>query len=152
METEKELRYAGFWIRFAAFLLDYIILMIPNFIISLPFAVLQLFFASGDSLEQQLVVFLFGMARATLIMLVDCLYFSIMESSKYQATLGKLIVGVKVVDIKGTRLSFWRALGRYFSKFLSWITLGVGMVIIAFTKKKQGLHDMVAQTYVVYKK
>jgi uncharacterized RDD family membrane protein YckC len=77
------------------------------------------------------------------------LYFSLFESSRKQATLGKLALGIKIVGPDNTRISFGRATGRHFAKILSGLTLGVGYVMAGFTDKKQALHDMVASCYVV---
>jgi hypothetical protein len=77
-------------------------------------------------------------------------YFAIMESSESQATLGKKILGLKVTDEFGQRMSFGRATGRYFSKFISSLILGIGYLMAAFTDRKQALHDKIASTLVVY--
>lgn len=77
------------------------------------------------------------------------LYYSLMESSSHQATLGKMALGIKVVDRYGGRLSFPHALGRWFAAALSYLTLYIGFLLAAFTQNKQALHDMVAGTYVV---
>jgi uncharacterized RDD family membrane protein YckC len=77
------------------------------------------------------------------------LYYALMESSKNQATVGKLALGLKVTDEKGKRISFGRASGRFFAKILSSIILGIGFLMIAFTEKKQGLHDEIAGCLVV---
>ncbi len=77
------------------------------------------------------------------------LYYSLMESSSHQATLGKMALGIKVVDRDGGRLSFPHALGRWFAASLSYLTLYIGFLLAAFTQKKQALHDMVAGTFVV---
>jgi uncharacterized RDD family membrane protein YckC len=79
-----------------------------------------------------------------------CLYFAIMESSSIQATVGKLAVGVVVTDLNGERISFLRATGRYFAKILSAMILMIGYIMVGFTERKQGLHDMIAST-LVYK-
>jgi len=77
------------------------------------------------------------------------LYYSILESSAKQGTLGKVVLGLKVVDYNNQRISFARATGRYFSKFISAAILMIGFIMIAFTAKKQGLHDMIAGTLVI---
>ena len=79
------------------------------------------------------------------------LYFSLMESSANQATLGKMALGIKVVDARGARLSFAHALGRWFAASLSYLTLYIGFLLAAFTQRKQALHDLVAGTFVVDK-
>ena len=80
------------------------------------------------------------------------LYFTIMESSKLQATLGKKICNLVVTDISGNRITFLRANARFWSKFISGAILCIGYIMAAFTEKHQALHDMVADTLVVKKK
>ncbi len=77
------------------------------------------------------------------------LYYSYMESSKYQATLGKLAVGIKVVDNHYGRLDFAKALLRNLSKYLSALIIYIGYIMIIFDDRKQGLHDKIADTFVV---
>jgi uncharacterized RDD family membrane protein YckC len=77
------------------------------------------------------------------------LYFSLMESSRYQGTLGKIALGIKVVDHNNQRLEFPRALLRNLSKILSGFLLGLGYIMIIFDDRKQGLHDKIADTFVV---
>ena len=76
-------------------------------------------------------------------------YYAVFESSKKQATLGKLAVGIVVTDLHGNRIGFGRASGRYFGKFISAMIIGIGYLMAAFTKRKQGLHDMMAGCLVV---
>ena len=76
-------------------------------------------------------------------------YFAGMESSSYQATPGKQAMGIIVTDLDGNRVSFARATGRHFAEFLSMITFFIGYLMIIFTKKKQGLHDMIANCLVI---
>ena len=54
--------------------------------------------------------------------------------------------GIKIHDEHFNRLRFWRLTGRYFATYLSALILLIGFFIIAFTKRKQGLHDLVART------
>jgi uncharacterized RDD family membrane protein YckC len=86
----------------------------------------------------------------TFIALFFCswLYEAFMESSSYQATLGKMIFGLKVTDLNGNRICFARATGRHFAKILSAMILGIGYIMVAFTERKQGLHDLLAGTLV----
>jgi uncharacterized RDD family membrane protein YckC len=72
-----------------------------------------------------------------------------MESSARQATLGKMALKLAVTDLEGERIGFGRATGRYFAKFLSWLTLLVGFFMAGFTQRKQGLHDILAKTLVI---
>ena len=79
------------------------------------------------------------------------LYSALMESSANQGTLGKMALGLRVTDLEGRRISFGKATGRYFAKFLSGMTLSIGYIMAAFTAKKQALHDFVAGTLVLSK-
>ena len=79
------------------------------------------------------------------------LYYTLMESSRYQATLGKMVLGIQVTDLEGNRISLARANGRYFGKVLSKMVLYIGFIMAAFTEKKQALHDVIAGCLVVRK-
>lgn len=76
-------------------------------------------------------------------------YFTLLESSRRQATFGKLLLGIKVVDLSGRRISFARATGRFFAKILSGQVLLIGYFLAAFTERKQALHDLLAGTLVL---
>lgn len=92
---------------------------------------------------------LFGGGLTFILLLFGSwLYEAFMESSSYQATLGKMIFGMKVTDLNGNRISFERATGRHFAKWLSGMILGIGYIMVAFTERKQGLHDLLAGTLV----
>jgi uncharacterized RDD family membrane protein YckC len=79
------------------------------------------------------------------------LYYTLMESSRYQATLGKIVVSAVVTDLNGNRISFARANGRYFGKWISGAIFYVGFLMAAFTEKQQALHDILAGTLVIQK-
>lgn len=136
--------FAGFWIRFVALLIDGLIIGIPIWL--LMFAVIgsagmsNPTDAMGTYMALQLVGLLFGW-----------LYSALMESSKSQATIGKQALGLKVTDVNGDRISFVRATGRHFSKLISSLIFLIGYLMVAFTEKKQGLHDIMAGTLVVKK-
>jgi uncharacterized RDD family membrane protein YckC len=75
------------------------------------------------------------------------IYFVLFEISKWQGTIGKKLLKIKVTDINGQRITFKKATIRLFSKFLS-AQLLIGYIMIFFTSKKQGLHDLIAKTLV----
>jgi len=79
------------------------------------------------------------------------LYFAIQESSSSQATIGKRVVNIKVMDIEGNRIGFGKATLRTFVKFFP-IIGPIGCLAIAFSENKQGLHDWAAKTFVLYSK
>lgn len=137
-------QYGGFWKRAAAMLIDQLVLLVPTFILG--FFLGATMALSGVTSEEE-----FTMAGNLLGIAVTWLYFAAMESSPYQATLGKLALGMKVTDTNGNRISFGRASGRHFGKIVSVLILGIGFIMAAFTQKKQALHDLMADTLVVNK-
>jgi len=141
-------RYAGFWIRVLASLIDWILAQIAIIIIVVPLAfVLGASMADTSSAEE---IEASGEALGTILgIFVQWLWFTIPESSKWQATIGKKLLGLKVTDEAGRRIGFGRANGRYWSKILSGLILCIGFIMVAFTDKKQGLHDKIASTLVV---
>jgi len=77
-------------------------------------------------------------------------YFALLESSKYQATLGKRILGLRVVNLSGERISLAQATGRHFSRKIAYCCfLGLGTLAVMWTPRKQALHDWSSQTLVV---
>ena len=144
MESQP-VTYAGFWIRFGAAFIDGLIMYVIQTVITLAFfggMMMQpeYYQSSGTSAIVSYYVIVFGM---------NLVYFSIMESSSYQATFGKRALGLKVVDKNFERLTLANAVGRYFAKIPSALILGIGYIMAGFTEKKQALHDMIAGTYVV---
>jgi uncharacterized RDD family membrane protein YckC len=84
-----------------------------------------------------------------IMLMVQWLYWALLESSSWQATIGKRLLGLYVTDLQGKRLSFARASGRFFGKIISELTIGIGFLMAGFTPKKQALHDMIAQCLVL---
>ena len=82
-------------------------------------------------------------------LLLPVAYYAGLESSRWQATLGKRICRLRVTGLDGGRISLARALGRYFGKFLSALIFCIGFLMVAWTARKQGLHDLLAGTLVV---
>ena len=67
------------------------------------------------------------------------LYYAGMESSTSQATIGKMLMGIKVTDMNGHRISFARASGRFFGKELFKLIVYIGFMMVVFSEKKLGL-------------
>lgn len=135
--------YAGFWLRFAAYIIDYLVLFVPSFIIGF---ILGITVAASGGPRQ-----IANMLGNILGFLIGWIYYATMESSQWQATVGKRAVGIKVTDLNGERIPFGKASGRFFGKIISGLILGIGFFMIGFTEKKQGLHDMMAGCLVVKK-
>jgi len=152
--------YAGFWKRVAAYILDYIVLFIPGKLIGAMFggtaadaALTQAQQTAGnnpDLLMEALGTYFHTMWPAMVLTTVMLwLYFALCESSAWQATIGKLALGIRVTDMQGDRISLPRALGRYPAKVLSFLMFFIGVLMVAFTERKQGLHDLIAGTLVL---
>jgi len=139
--------YAGFWERLVAALIDGAILFIPNVIVSVIFA-LPLF----TSRQPGLGALLFSWLGFPVVAGMYWLYFAMMESGPHMATIGKAKLNLMVTDTGGDQISFVRASGRFFGKFLSFpMSLGIGYLIAGFTTEKRALHDYVAGTMVLKK-
>ena len=135
--------YAGFWKRFVANLIDSVILGVGGMAVG---AVVGSVYGGITGSESGVEVF------AKIIgVIVGWLYYAACESSAAQATPGKRALGILVTDLNGQRISFGRASGRHFGKILSALCLGIGYLAVAFTEKKQGWHDSVADCLVVNK-
>jgi uncharacterized RDD family membrane protein YckC len=154
--TSQPLVYAGFWLRLVAYLLDTALLSIALG------PLMRLLFlraglvdpATGKFLPMEQMMQKPGpvFAAETIVFVGLGLYFSLLESSPWQATLGKKAFGLQVTDLDGRRLSFARATGRYFAKIVSNLSFGVGYVMAGFTQRKQALHDLMAECLVIKKK
>jgi uncharacterized RDD family membrane protein YckC len=145
--TRTTFDYAGFWMRFLAAIIDGILVSIITSIISSIFglnnAVVRLneisrSVAAGGSVEaiQNEAVSLVAPILLSLIfsLLVNWLYFALLESSKQQATLGKMALGLKVTNLTEQPIGFGQATWRYFAKqipgLVGSIVLFIGIVPI----------------------
>ncbi|WP_406656951.1 RDD family protein [Methanolobus sp. ZRKC2] len=153
--VENTPEYAGFWKRFFAAIVDNIIVIVVGGIAAvflgavfggITGSVVGIFASEGfiPTFFSTLLFFIIAF-----YLLIRWLYFAIMESSSYQATFGKQLLSIKVTDMELNRISFWRATLRYFAKILSELIFFIGYLMIGFTEKKQGLHDIIANCLVV---
>ena len=143
-------KYAGFWKRLIAWIIDIILLIVISNI-----AGLVVGFILGLTIEDLEATtaddIIITIASYSIFTVAGWLYYAIFESSYRQATPGKIALGIIVTDSNSKRISFGRAAGRHFSKILSTLILGIGFIMISFTGKKQGLHDMIAGTLILPK-
>ena len=148
----SRLHYAGFWRRVVAFLIDHAIILIPLTALLYGFGAFEIL-TSDDPIAAETAYLdrlsKFSVGLLPLYLGVLWLYYSLFESGKRQATLGKRLMAIKVTDLEGRRLGFWRSFGRQLGKLVSKATLGIGFVVAAFTPRKQALHDLFSRTLVV---
>ena len=133
---ERPRNYAGFWIRFGAIFLDGLILLVANSLI--------VYLMTGSIVSPG-----FFSLPQLMTIIMGWLYFALQERGPAQATLGKRALGLKVTDLNGNRISFGRATGRHFGKWLSAIILLIGFLMMVWSEKRQTLHDMMAGTLVL---
>ncbi|NOY36263.1 MAG: RDD family protein [Chlorobi bacterium] len=156
----QPVKYAGFWLRFVAYLIDYFILQFAGFLLALPFIGAIVFsaisIATAGNFNEQTLLGIGGIIGAAvtlglLTLATGWLYYALMESSKNQATLGKMALGLRVTDLEGNPVGFGRATGRYFGKIISRMILYIGFIMAGITEKKQALHDIMAGCLVIRK-
>jgi uncharacterized RDD family membrane protein YckC len=136
-------QYAGLWRRICACILD--IPLASGFVFITAYAVALVYSAArGVEVKTDFKAWLIVLS----VVGYWC-YWAVMESSSLRATFGKIATGIVVTDVDGGRISFWRATRRYIGKSLSVLTLFTGFIMIAFTKRKQGLRDRLAECLVV---
>jgi len=154
-----QVAYAGFWLRVLAYCIDTIILGVFAVPIVIGAAMMLGIGGMIASIPHNQDPFINGMppAFALFMMLCICLgvfgtwlYFAILESSEWQGTAGKKVLGLIVTDMAGQRVTFMRATGRHFAKIVtSFIPVGIGYAMAGFTQKRQALHDMIASCLVL---
>lgn len=140
----------GFWRRTLAYILDGIILNIAGSIVGFVLGIGVGAGMQSPGSGADVIAAMGGFSGAILSLVMSWLYFALMESSSHQATVGKLALGLIVTDTEGRRIGFGRATGRHFAKILSGMILLIGFFMVGWTRRKQGLHDLIAGT-LVYK-
>jgi uncharacterized RDD family membrane protein YckC len=155
--------YAGFWLRLVAVIIDGIILSIPTVpIILLVFLSTFRNLRDLQNMQDPTALWTILGPKILLVLIISTvaswLYWGLMESSSWQATLGKKALGLVVTDLQGNRISFGRASGRFFAgrgvssiPYLGGLYYLIDCLCVAFTQRKQAIHDMIAGTLVLRK-
>jgi len=162
MITSDHTSYKGFWVRGAAAVCDVLLVSITIIFLEATYGAIAYDLSTKISLES--LIF-------NKILLIA--YFALLESSRFQATLGKYLFGLAVCNSGGGRISLLQAFGRNILKILPifWLLyagrfaiqslvimntltiiallLTAGLLFVFFSKKKQALHDEICGTYVV---
>lgn len=177
VNEESTVKPAGFLVRFGAFLIDTVILsviiLLVNYVLTLfgldimneieksnPEIIAKFLTLNEQSQDAQIQIwmdYLQAVSESTVfyfLIILKILYFALMHASSYQATIGKRILGIMVLDQYGNPLTFSKSFLR--SIFLNFpasivnIVFNFGCLMIFFTKNKQGLHDKIVRSYVIY--
>ncbi|HEU4413728.1 MAG TPA: RDD family protein [Candidatus Angelobacter sp.] len=148
--------YGGFWIRVVAQIIDQIIVgivIVPLYaILVFPSIIRIINEAERNSEPSPEMIISIVSSAAVFIVVVFVglwLYDALLTTSSWQGTVGKRILRLKVTDEAGYPIGFGRATGRFVGKILSRLLLCIGFIMVAFTDRKRGLHDMLAGTLVM---
>jgi len=154
-----EPEYAGFWLRFGAWVIDYLILIVPFTVIAVSMGLGAIASSFMEQMKTDQVAAFQAYAEAMLpityvLMVAGFVYYTLFEASKWQATPGKMAVGIRVTDTDGQRISLARSAGRNAVRLTNVLRFPVPLplicyVVAAFTQRKQGVHDLLAKTYVL---
>jgi len=148
--SQPSVAYAGFWLRVVAYIIDAIILGMAGVVAFFPLFRANIHaFTTQNPWEVYTSMSRPLFAIRLLALMLGWIYYASMESSSWQATLGKKILGLRVTDLAGNRISFSRASGRFFGKILSGMILGIGFLMAGLTARKQALHDILASCLVL---
>jgi len=138
-----EYKYAGFWMRFWAYLIDVIVVFSINGILLSPLVFLN----EGYPIEIS-----FWTLNGILAGVIYYVYFLLM-TKYFEQTVGKMILGIKVIrenrePLLWSDLIFREVVGRFIHNILFFLKLLY--LVVAFSNEKQGIHDMIGNTRVIY--
>ncbi|GLB58508.1 RDD family protein [Cytobacillus sp. NCCP-133] len=140
LKVAESIKYAGFWMRFWAYLFDLVVIGSVDRILINP-----LFRAMDIPLHESSIF-----APVTIATALTFYTYFVLMTKFFGQTLGKMVFGLKVVGLEGKKLTWGTILFReWIGRFIS-VTVFIGYVIVAFLPKKQGLHDLFADTSVVH--
>ena len=146
--------YAGFWIRVCAYLVDCFIWGICLSIVGVLVGIFSTSYGYSGFLNYGMTenyenYFLFEGLSFFLGGLLFFFYCVLFQSSRFEATPGKMLFRMRVVTYDRKRVGFWRAALLFLVKmFVSFPVLYIGVMLVAFTARKEGLHDLIARTVV----
>jgi uncharacterized RDD family membrane protein YckC len=138
------MRYAGFWIRFAAITIDSIIFLVFFLVFFISW-----YMIAPNSYDKYILSDSFSFLIYFVSGFFSWLYSALLWSSSWQATIGKKILSLKVVDPVGEKITFLNASGRYFAQYVSSFVFCLGYISVAFDKQKRSWHDKLANTFVI---
>lgn len=136
------LEHAGFWIRLGAGVVDGLVFLLITYV------VYSLIFGLVNWLTYSNVFLISSVITGAVAVAISIVYFAGFWVWRGQ-TPGKVVMGIKVIRTDSSPVTWSRALLRYAAYVVSACTLFIGFIMIAFDEKKQGLHDKIADTYVV---
>jgi len=132
--------------------IDVVLLSLLNYVFIVP--LLQLLGIRADRMDGEsgtaLSLFILGVYGSSfLILIVTSWLYHVISETKYGATVGKRLMGLRVQRESGELQDFGAASIRHFSKYISRVLFYGGFIISLFNPKRQCLHDMLAGAVVV---
>ena len=144
-QTIGSVPFKGFWIRLIAAILDGFVII---FFWLITFYLI--FVVSKTGLLTDSNIFLSIVLAILTLIIVGIIYKPVMETSDYQGTFGKYLLGMKIVNQSGQKINLSASFIRTLVYFLTSIPfVNLLLLMIGFTEYKQGLHDIAAKTFVV---
>lgn len=148
--------YAGFFRRSVAFLIDAIpltIVVIIVFVASTPIGeMIREMMENRENFEYRMEHIIWKAIGRITSAVVYILYSTFLEASRYKGTVGKILLGMEVVDVNGNRLTRWQSFERNSMKIMSALPIMMGFVACLFSKRRRCWHDSLAGTYVINKR
>lgn len=140
--NDQTIEYAGFWIRVGAAIIDTLLLMVITF-------PLLVAIYGWDYFDSDITGFIAGPADVLISWVMPAVAVILFWVYR-QATPGKMLLSLRIQDANtGGKLSWGQSVGRYLAYFVATVPLALGLIWVAFDKKKQGWHDKLARTIVV---
>jgi uncharacterized RDD family membrane protein YckC len=158
--VQQDPGYAGFWRRALAIAIDVVLLSPVILVIRVMFPRNP---EGADAYVMDQMAGMPGQFRDMLPMMMDvanflqtvyfavAIYFILLECSPLQGTVGKYLLGLRVTDLNGNPIRFGRSVGRYLARLAAMLPWWFGYFMAGFTRRKQGLHDMISGTLVIRK-
>jgi len=151
-------RPAGFISRFIAFIIDLVIISLTTTIILFGITEIITFFGLNilfnrwisNSVNAETINSVIRIFVVILYYVYSIVYFATFYSLVGYSP-GKYLIGLQVVRTDGFRLGFWRSVARGVCYYLSALLLFMGFIWIIFDKNRQGLHDKIVGTVVIYR-
>ncbi len=145
--------YVGFWPRAGAYIIDVFALLLVLAIVSAIAAVIGGMIYGFDNIGEHIISLMSDPRFANGVTVSEFVIFGLFYggflSSKWQATPGKRLMGMRVIRTNGKPIGFWFGVGRFFAYYISMIPLGIGFLMIAWSDEKKALHDRICGTRVV---
>lgn len=133
--------YASIWTRFCAKFLDGLIVGLPLLALYFSFAMNS---EGGNPMGQAAFEGLAQLGFYAVGVIYNTFFIG-----KYGATPGKMACKIQVITANGEKVSYLRALGRYFAEIVSGLICYIGYIIAIFDNQKRSLHDHICNTRVV---